>query len=255
MLAFPMKFSTLPFLLLIELFSFWFATRRAVQRGHIDESGATLITILLVLLVVWAGVSSWMAISGVFQSEPFLSSWPAFWVAFVAVAIVMTPLMVSCEARETVRSVIDTTPMHWMVGFQAMRSLAIGGVMKALNGEFSRYFGLYIGIPDMIFGLSALLVAWMVYRKRVGTGTLIIWNLFGAMIIVPFGLVLLQMGLPGPWMHFDETPGISTIFEFPMALAPTVVVPLFVMVNLFVAIRLIERSMAGDKTLESKTVL
>jgi hypothetical protein len=43
---------------------------------------------------------------------------------------------------------------------------------------------------------------------------------------------------------------LKTIFEFPMALAPTLVVPIFAMVNLFVALRLIKRQQvenAGDR--------
>jgi hypothetical protein len=51
----------------------------------------------------------------------------------------------------------------------------------------------------------------------------------------------------------EESPSLKTIFEFPMALAPTLVVPLFVIVNLFVALRLIGRLRGSDDLLESST--
>jgi hypothetical protein len=44
-----------------------------------------------------------------------------------------------------------------------------------------------------------------------------------------------------------------TLYEFPMALAPSLVVPIFVMMNLFVMIRLIERSIWGENTFIEET--
>jgi len=239
-----MKFSMIPLLILAQILAIWLVTRRANRIGKITGSGMTLIAMLLFLFTIWAGASSYLAFSGIYHSNWFLSSWPAFWVTFIAVAIFMVPISVSSGARETVRGVIDATPLHWAVGFQGLRILALGGIMKAASGDFSRYFGFYIGIPDFIFGLSALLMAWFVYKKQVGAKAVIAWNVAGAMIIVPVGMVLMQMGLPGAWLTFTDVPTILTIFEFPMALAPTVVVPVFIMMNLLISIRLIERLMA-----------
>ena len=243
---FPIKLSTLPVLLVLELVAIWFVTRRTAKAGHIGSGGAALINALLLVLLIWAGASAYLATSGFYQGDWFRSSWPAFWVTCISVTIVMTPLILSRGARDTVRNIIDATPLSWLVGFQALRVLAIGGVLKAANGEFSRYFGFYIGIPDLLFGLSALVMTWLVARGSISNTAVAIWNLIGALIILPTGIILLQMGLPGALQYFDETPGIATIFEFPMALAPTVVVPIFVMMNLFIAVRLIERSLAGD---------
>jgi len=69
----------------------------------------------------------------------------------------------------------------------------------------------------------------------------IIINLIGFIIIVPFAVILINVGLPGPLYMIEESPSLKTIFEFPMVLAPTLVVPIFAMVNLFVALRLIKR--------------
>ena len=244
----PIKFSMLPLLLLLQFFAIWFVTHRAKKQGQITKSGSMLMTILLILLVGWTVISSYLAINHTYLSNWFLASWPAFWVTFVAVTLVMIPLVVSAGARDVLRSIIDATPLHWMIGFQALRIFALGGIIKSLNGDFALYYGLYIGIPDFIFGLSALVMFWLVSSNRVGYKTVTVWNLLGAMIIVPFGMVLLQMGLAGPWQTFTDAPTITTIFEFPMALAPTVVVPIFVMTNLLVALRLVERLMAGENS-------
>ena len=54
-------------------------------------------------------------------------------------------------------------------------------------------------------------------------------------------MILMNFSLPGPLYLIEESPSLRAIFEFPMSMAPTIVVPIFAMVNLFVALRLIQR--------------
>lgn len=86
-----------------------------------------------------------------------------------------------------------------------------------------------------------MIAAVLIYRGVWKEKSAIIINLIGFIIIVPFSLILINMGLPGAMYMIEESPSLKTIFEFPMALAPTLVVPIFVMVNLLVALRLIKR--------------
>ena len=67
------------------------------------------------------------------------------------------------------------------------------------------------------------------------------WNLIGAAVIVPAAPILLQLGLPGPLQVFTGLPDARAVFTYPMSIAPMIGVPLFVMVNLWVAWRLWER--------------
>jgi len=64
-------------------------------------------------------------------------------------------------------------------------------------------------------------------------------------------MVLINVGLPGAMHMIEESPGLTTIFELPMALAPTLVVPIFAIVNLFVALRLFQR-LRGKNDLASR---
>ena len=56
-------------------------------------------------------------------------------------------------------------------------------------------------------------------------------NVYGFVIIVPGGQVLMNLGIPGPWHIIHPTPDMVSMFEYPMALAPTVVVPIFITLN------------------------
>jgi hypothetical protein len=240
-----MNLSMLPIIFFVQILAIDFAARRATHQNLIDRSQKILINVGLMSQIGWAVASALLAYGGIFQQSWFLAAWPSFWVTFIAVFLVMLPWLFSIRIKDMLRGLIDAVPLHWIVGFQGLRILAIGGIIKAVDGEFSRYFAFYVGIPDLIFGLSALVMARLIYKKKVGRWSVALWNLIGAMIIVPLGLVLMQMGLPGAWRVFTDSPTIATIFKFPMALAPTVVVPIFVMMNLFVAMRLLE-GMVGN---------
>jgi hypothetical protein len=126
-----------------------------------------------------------------------------------------------------------------------LRILAVGTLIKAWQGEFSMSFAIWVGIPDLLFGLSAVIMLYLALKNLFSTMALMQWNLLGVLVILPGAPIVGQMGLPGVFHRIDETPSMITLLEFPMVLAPSLVVPLFVMMNLFVAIRLIERMLQG----------
>ena len=65
------------------------------------------------------------------------------------------------------------------------------------------------------------------------------WSLAGALVIVPAAPLVAQMGLAGPLQVFTAEPSATALFVYPMVLAPTLIVPLFVLFNLLTAQALI----------------
>ncbi len=117
--------------------------------------------------------------------------------------------------------------------FEGIRALAIGGIIKGVQGEFSPEIAFYLGIPDFVFGALSLLAGYLLYRKSLDLKWVLALNVYGFVIIVPGGVVLMNLGIPGPWHIIHSTPDMVSMFEYPMALAPTVVVPIFITVNAF----------------------
>jgi len=124
---------------------------------------------------------------------------------------------------------------------QAVRISAAGTLIKTLQGDFPLYFELGVGIPDLLFGFSALAIAWAVSSGRIGWRGLAVWNLVGFAVVALPAVLLAQMGLPGPMQVFHGPPASEVLLVYPMALAPTVVVPFFLMLNLWAAIWLFIR--------------
>ncbi len=162
----------------------------------------------------------------------------------VTVSACLAPVLLFAGVRNGLRGIVDCTPLHWFAWFHALRLAALGTAYKTAIGEFPVYFELLVGIPDLLFGISAIWVARKLKHGEMGERTFMWWNLIGTLIIVPSAPVLLQLGLPGPIQVFDAVPDARAVYTYPMSIAPMIGVPLFVLVNLWVAWRLWERRFA-----------
>ena len=225
-----MKVSILPiFVLIVFIFCIGIA-RRAKLNQSINVAEARSVYTLLLAFLAWTVIVVVLGIQGIHLSlmEPI----PLLWQSCVPVVLVTIGLIVSGTLRRGLRGIVANTPWHWLVFAQALRIGAIGGVVKGIQGEITSDFVFWIGIPDFLFGLSAPVVGWLLLGKAVSHLFLAIWNLIGA------SLILLPTFIPmNYWM---AEPGFVFIFEFPMVLAPSIVIPIFILLNLLLAWRILE---------------
>jgi hypothetical protein len=236
-----MTFSLVPMLFAAEVLAVLYAASAGQAGGGLPKPAASWIYALLALLVLWGAISSYLGVTGAYQTARFLDLQAPFWLPFVPVLLVFAPFALVPQARDAINRLIDHTPLHAIIALQGLRVLAIGGIIKGWNGEFNAAFAFYVGIPDFLFGASALIMAWLVMHDCINRWTLVAWNLIGAAIIVPGTFIVIKLALPGPWQVFTSEPSIMTLYDFPMALAPTLVVPVLAMMNLLLALRLVVR--------------
>jgi len=220
-----MKMSLLP-LLVSMVFIFCFAlTRRAGMNQYISVAEKHRVYTLLLALLLWTWVSTLLGMRGTHLL--LMQRIPLLWQACVPVIIVITGMLVSKKLQSGVHALVANTPWHWLIFIQALRIAAIGTVIKGIHGEISSAYVFWVGIPDFLFGLSALIVGWLALKHRISPSFLLVWNLVGAsLILLPTFLAT------NYWM---SEPGFAFIFEFPMVLAPSIVVPMFVLLNLLTA--------------------
>ncbi|MET0080952.1 MAG: hypothetical protein ABW119_21035, partial [Candidatus Thiodiazotropha lotti] len=82
----------------------------------------------------------------------------------------------------------------------------------------------WIGIPDFLFGLSALFIGLLMMNRKIKARLLLVWHLIGFSLIFFPTFVIMSY-----WMN---EPGFVFIFEYPMILAPGMLVPLLISLNL-----------------------
>ena len=240
-----MKLSLAPILLSIELaFLFLLAWRYA---GRVEARINMVPVYVFFLWVTFYGiVTSILGARGVYISDAILKTLPGFWLQVVTVGVIVIPVVLFPSVRNGLRAIVDTTPWHWFAYFHALRIAALGTAYKTMIGEFPAYFEYLVGVPDFLFGISALWIGRQAQRGALRHKTFLVWNLIGAFVIVPSAPILLQLGLPGPLQVFTSLPDARAVFTYPMSIAPMIGVPLFVLVNLWVAWRLWEQG-AGEK--------
>jgi len=217
--------SILPLYVLL-VFGFLVAIVRSASRSQtLATREATHLYGLIGALFPWTGVVVAMGLQGLHLA--LADRVPLLWQALVPVALWMTVAMFSPTTRRALHKLAIATPPHWLAWIQALRIGAIGGVSKGLSGEIQSSYVFWIGIPDLLFGISALLFGWLLQRGRVPPSVLLAWSLTG------FALVFLPTFVPmGYWM---SEPGFRFIFEFPMILAPGIVVSVLLSLNLMQA--------------------
>lgn len=236
-----MSFSTIPFLFILQL-AFWISlTHTMHNRRQLTNGQAMSIIAWLVMLVLWGVATSALSICGVYTSPAFLRLLPGFWLPLIPI-ILSAGLYATWPAfSEAIQRVTTETPTQAFILIHVLRIAAIGGLYKATQGLMPATFTASVGIPDCLYGISALILVGTAHYKRVTPRMLGFWHLGGIAVIVTTAPFIMQMSLPGPWYIFQSLPDGRALLEFPMVLAPTLVVPFFIIINAIAAHHLLRK--------------
>jgi len=202
-----------------------FITAKAKKDRSISGAEARSVYFLVLAFAVWTVILIALGIGEI--HVVLMDRIPLLWQSGIPVTILFISFILSRNLRRALNGIASSTPQHWLVFFQALRIGALGGVIKGIQGQITSSFVFWVGIPDFLFGVSAILVRWLLLRTAVSQGFLVVWSLIGASIILLPTFLLMNY-----WMN---EPGFVFIFEFPMVLAPGIVVPMMIFFNLLSA--------------------
>ncbi len=235
------SFSMVP-LLGLALASFWSAA--ALKTWHANAiDGVELVAFLgwLTILGGYAGLIVETTRLGLLQTEAFYAVWPGLWVPMIPILATLALAASLPPLRRALVIIVHQVGDRAFVLLHALRIAAIGGVAKGFLGVIPLSFVLPVGVADLVFGLSALAMGLRWPLGGYAPRTLLFWNLAGIALILP-APALMQMGLPGPIYVFDTPPDARALFEMPMALAPMLIVPCFLICNAVHALSLLLRT-------------
>lgn len=228
-----MHVSSIPFLFAGQIAFVAFLAHRAHRRGALEGAGLRWVWSALALLTLWFALCALLTRQGVWLTESLRPWLPGLWLPLIP--MLLMALLLLTPLRAALPRILDVTPPAWLVAIHALRIAALGTFVKTIQGEFPLHFELGVGIPDLVFGMSAPLVAVAVAHQALGPKGLARWHAAGFLLIAIPAPLLLQLGLPGPLHWFREAPTSEALLVYPMALAPTVVVPCFLLLNAWAA--------------------
>ena len=156
-----------------------------------------------------------------------------------AVLVPITVAIVAAASSPAVRAAALGIPPATLVAIHAGRLLGVFFLLLLAAGRLPPTFARSAGWGDVIVGLTAGPLAWMIHRRGAGwQRATLAWNTFGALDLI--AAVTLGIGsAPGSALRFIfEPPGSGTIGTLPWLLIPGFLVPLYLITHLALFARL-----------------
>lgn len=186
---------------------------------------AIAVCVWLALIAVWTGGVVRIAKTGFLKRHTRLLSN----LAGYSIVIAGTALFFGSFGflRDGAISAAIRIPDASLAGIHILRLLAVGAFIKYRHGELPLHFVLIGALPDLLFGVSATAVTYLATSSALDAGFLVVWHCIGVAIFFGAGISMF-FSVPSPMRIFwDSKPDTGIVFQFPMALAPNLTVPLF----------------------------
>lgn len=235
--AAPSRVSLIPIVASgVALFWLWHAVTLHGS-GALSNAALTAQLTWLAALMLWGIVVSRLALSGRTRSTAVLSVLPGLWIPPLAVFATVAASALSPALRSAFLNMAQGVPHEHFLWVQALRIAAIGGVAKTYLGRLPPAFGYGIGVPDLVFGCSAVILAATGAAAALPAPVMMAWNVFGAAVFLGAPMIL-QLTLPGPLQIFRGHPDGRELLDFPMILAPSLLGPLLLIGNVLHIVKL-----------------
>jgi len=221
-----LEFSIVHILAITQLVIFWYWCDTALK--YDKKLKRYTIIVLIFSLLIWLGLSSYFAIKG-----DYLKNTQRFSTLIGLLIPLLFIFLFSLwdDFQELFKALAFTTPFKALVGFQALRILSIGTIIKYYQGQLPLHFFILGIIPDFLFSITALYLLIDFSRGGRPSKKFALWNIFGIIAFTGAGMSM-YFSVPSLLQITETAPSSSLVFDFPMALAPTFTVPLFIMGNL-----------------------
>jgi len=189
----------------------------------------------LVVMLAWMALVIYLGNRGVFLKH---TRWLSNYVGFLSVLALAAVLFgVTGAAREGLVLAAFHTSNLQLVSFHVLRLLAIGTVIKYIQGQLPLHFVIFGSVPDLLFAASAVVVTILEATTPLGQDFLIVWHIVGFLVFFGAGISMF-FSVPSLFRIYHDKPDTSLVFQFPMLLAPNFTVPLFALAHVFALVKL-----------------
>jgi hypothetical protein len=195
---------------------------------------------LLARLRIIAGFALWFTLIVLASALDLLDPVKGFGVPALGFAI-LVPIAVMAfaaagggERWQQVRAI----PMPALILPHVLRILAIQFLLLWTGGRLTAPFAPIAGWGDIITGVTAVPVAWAVWRQVAGWRPLaVIWNLFGAADLIT-AVSLGVLSAPGSPLQLFAIAGAPIMTTLPWVLIPGYLVPILFMTHVLMLVQL-----------------
>jgi hypothetical protein len=163
----------------------------------------------------------------------------------LAVVVPIVVMWVAAMRVPWLREGLERAPLAILAGVNVVRILGVSFVILYAGNRLPAPFAPVAGWGDIIAGLAAAPVAWLVHRQGRGwRGVLIAWNAFGLADLIA-AISLGGLSSPGPLRRLFAEPGAGLMSTLPWLLIPGFLVPLLAWTHLAIFYRLMKARRGG----------
>jgi hypothetical protein len=206
-----------------------------LRLGEASSGYLATVAVWIAAMLAWMGLVIVVGIRGFFlKHSPWLSNLVG---SLLVVAFTVVLFGATGVAREGLQSAASSVTDVQLVSFHVLRLLAIGAVIKYMQGQLPRHFVIIGALPDFLFAVSAIAITIFAADGSLGRTFFIVWHLVGMSLFLGAGISMF-FSVPSPFRIYHDEPDASIVFQFPMLLAPNFTVPLFMLAHAFALVKL-----------------
>src|SRR5438045_3442441 len=198
------------------LAALWVGLSRAGFSGnqHLRIWSVIAVPFTIWLLVVWC-----IAFAGGFRARPGLPTLPpAIFLPLIIGLIVLLP-------SKRIGALLDAIPPFWLVGLQLYRVLGGIFLVEWLHGRIPGEFAVSAGSGDVLVGLLALPVAYLLHKgARGATALAVAWNVLG-IVDLASAVTMGTLTQPGPLQLIVPAVPNLLLSSYPTVMIPALAVP------------------------------
>lgn len=208
-----------PIILAALLGGLWVGLRRAGLDRRVRLIAWSAVT---APLLAWLIVVLQLAQAGVFRPGA-VTPIPAIPLAVLLPILLGLPLLMRSR---NIAAAIDAVPLSWLIGLQVYRVLGAVFLVRWMAGQLPGEFALPAGAGDVLVGLLAPPVAFLVHsRARWSRAAGYAWNVLGILDLA-LALTLGFLTTPGRFQTFALDRPNTGVGTYPLVMIPAFAVPL-----------------------------
>src|SRR5436190_4938877 len=195
--------------------------------------------VIAVPFTVWLVLVWWVAFASGFRARPGVPTLPpAIFLPLIVGLLLLLP-------SKRIGALLDAIPASWLVGLQLYRVLGGIFLVEWLHGRIPGEFALPAGSGDVLVGLLAVPVAYLLHKgARGATALAVAWNVLG-IVDLASAVTMGTLTQPGPLQLIVPAVPNLLLSSYPTVLIPAFAVPSSILLHAL-SLRQLRRRMRGD---------
>ena len=194
--------------------------------------------VIAVPFTVWLVLVWWVAFASGFRARPGVPTLPpAIFLPLIVGLLLLLP-------SKRIGALLDAIPASWLVGLQLYRVLGGIFLVEWLHGRIPGEFALPAGSGDVLVGLLAVPVAYLLHKgARGATALAVAWNVLG-IVDLASAVTMGTLTQPGPLQLIVPALPNVLLSSYPTVMTPALAVPSSILLHAL-SLRQLRRRVRG----------